>query len=83
MSKSKKILNVIIFMVTLAIISITICFKLFGTNIPEDFVPFFFLGQVVVYGIVFVVTFAMILLIVREDKKIILNKEDENRKNYE
>jgi hypothetical protein len=42
----------------------------------EDFVPIFFLGKVVVYGIIFVMVFAMILLIVREDKKtIILNKE--------
>ena len=63
-------------MIILAIIPITICFKLFGSNMPEDFVPIFFLGKVVVYGIIFVMVFAMILLIVREDKKtIILNKE--------
>lgn len=69
MSKFKKIFNVIIFMFILAIIPITICFKIFGSNIPKDFIPIFFLGQVVVYGIIFVVTFAMILLIVRETEE--------------
>lgn len=69
MSKFKKIFNVIIFMIMLAIIPITICFKIFGSNIPEDFVPIFFLGRVMVYGIIFVVIFAMILLIFHEDEK--------------
>lgn len=68
MCKSKKIFNVIIFMIILAIIPITICFKLFGSNIPEDFIPIF-LGKVVVYGIIFIVTFVMILLIAREGKE--------------